>query len=80
MDKCRNKFNGRKHTVQGKCKVSMERRPRLKGTKSLCERLGVSRSHLYQVTRGIRPASPRLAARLRRLGLLPAEAGKGGAE
>jgi hypothetical protein len=52
---------------------------RLAGTKALCERLGICRSYLYMVTRGKCKPSPRLAARMRRMGLLP-EAGKGGAE
>ncbi|MBQ6925521.1 MAG: hypothetical protein IJQ73_12850 [Kiritimatiellae bacterium] len=55
--------------MQGKSKFEIKARPRLAGTKALCERLGICRSHLYQVTRGLRRPSPRLAARLRRLGV-----------
>ena len=60
-------------------KAAMVERPRLVGTAKLAARLGISRSHLYQVTRGMRKPSPRVAARLRRLGIeCPALAKEGG--
>lgn len=43
---------------------------RLDGTGKLCRRLGISRNHLWMVRKGMRKPSPRLAARLRRLGVL----------
>lgn len=65
-------------------KTRMVERPRLVGTAMLAARLGISRSHLYMVTRGMRRPSPRVAARLRRLGIVCPAAAKalkeGGAE
>lgn len=63
---------------QGKYRLC--ERPRLAGTKALCERLGICRAYLYMVTRGKCKPSPRLAARMRRMGLLPEAAKEGGAE
>lgn len=67
---------------QGKSTIALVQRPRLVGTTALAARLGISRSHLYQVTRGGRRPSPALARRLRRLGVeYPLAASKeGGAE
>ena len=62
-------------------KFELKSRPRLAGTKALCARAGISRSYLYGITRGKYVPSPKLAARLRRLGVeWPADgAAKGGA-
>ena len=66
---------------QGKSTVALVQRPRLVGTAALAARLGISRSHLYLVTRGVRRASPALARRLRRLGVeCPSAASKIGGE
>lgn len=67
---------------QGKSRIALVQRPRLVGTAALAARLGISRSHLYQITRGIRRPSAALARRLRRFGVAaPLAASKeGGAE
>ncbi len=77
-DKSRDKFTRKEAMKQAKNQFEMEARPRLKGTKRLCERLHVSRNTLWAVTRGLREPKPELARKLRRLGLLPAA--KGSAE
>ena len=52
-------------------KFELTQTPRLNGAKKLAKRLGICRSYLYAITRGKTTPSPRLAARMRRLGLLP---------
>ena len=60
-------------------KFELRERPRLAGTKALCARVGISRSYLYMVTRGKYRPSPKVAAKLRRLGVkCPALAKEGG--
>ena len=55
-----------------KKKVEIRRLSRLSGVTELARRLGLSKGHVSLVLNGRREASPRLAARLRRLGVEPA--------
>lgn len=68
-----------------KKKAALAARPRLVagGSSLLADRLHVSRTHMSMIMHGTRNPGPRLAARLRRLGVewpLPGLARKGGAK
>ena len=67
MNKSYNKSSRKEDMRQ--VKFELKNRPRLAGTKALCARAGISRSYLYGITRGKYAPSPKLAARLRKLGV-----------